>query len=221
MKQKKINTQEIFSLFVGWDDCRPFVEAPFEINGKIYATDLSILIRTDKANCNFQVDNKHELPDVEFSMPNPNTNEFVSFSSNEFEKFKTADEYEYRGKNIECNDCGGQGQVEWNYKKHERLFECPECNGSGFSEERQGRETGRKTFNNSIVKLIDKYFHIKLFYKIFQVASMTRESIWLTYYSEETNQALFKVGDFEILIMPMHIMDDNTEYYDNVLEIKL
>jgi hypothetical protein len=49
MENKKQMLGDIFSLFVGKDQYRPELHKPFQINGKLYATDAYALIRTDIA----------------------------------------------------------------------------------------------------------------------------------------------------------------------------
>ena len=63
---------DVFSLFLGEDKFRPAMHKPFEINGKVYATDAYTLVRTDKANIDFVLDNEHTPPNCEAVIPEVN-----------------------------------------------------------------------------------------------------------------------------------------------------
>lgn len=45
---------------------------------------------------------------------------------------------------IYCEECGGIGEVEWEYKHHTLMADCPECAGSGRLADAIKRKTGRK-----------------------------------------------------------------------------
>lgn len=208
---------DVFSLFLGDDKFRPAMHKPFEINDKVYATDAYTLIRTDKANIDFVLDNDHAPPNCEGVMPESNLNEVLTIEKEMFEPFKTADEYEFAGEDIECETCEGSGEVEWEFEHHTRNFDCPVCEGSGWSEKKRGRKTGGKTFGKSVVKVRDAYFYVSRFYKLVKVRDILGGDICLVAYKNKTSGVLFKVGNCEILLMPVLVESSND--YDAVLNI--
>lgn len=137
---------DVFSLFLGEDKFRPEMHKPFEINGKVYATDAYTLIRTDKANVDFVLDNEHTPPSCEGVVPEVNTSLILILTKEMLEPLKTADEYEFTGKDIECESCEGSGEVEWEFEHYTRDFDCPVCEGSGWVEKK-----------NEVEKLVVKH----------------------------------------------------------------
>jgi hypothetical protein len=216
-EQKKSPIADILNLFIGNDDRRPVFNKPFEVNGKVYATDAHVLIRTDKKNIDFIIDNEHLPPKVEQVIPERNLNEILNINKEMFESLKTADEYEFSGKDIDCKTCDGHGEVEWEFEHYTHDFDCPVCNGSGLSEERRGKKTGGKTFGDSIVKLKDAYFRVRLFYKLIEVKDRAGGDVYLTGYKDKRSGVLFKIGDYEIVIMPLLIEDESE--YEGVLNL--
>ncbi len=208
---------KIFGLFLGHDKIRPAMHTPFEINGKVYATDAFTLIRCDKSRCDFEVNNPYTPPNCEAIMPTPNLNVVLNIDKSIFEQYKTENELEYIGEDIECATCNGFGQVDWEYKNHTKTDDCPDCDGSGFEAEKKAVQTGRKTFGNFRVKLNDTHFRMDYFYKLIKVHDFLGDDIVLLYQSKPTDAVLFKVGDFEIIIMPCPLHDINDT--EGVLEI--
>lgn len=208
---------DVFSLFLGEDKFRPAMHKPFEINGKVYATDAYTLIRTDKANVDFVLDNEHTPPNCEGVIPKVNTSLILSVTKEMLEPLKTADEYEFVGKDIKCETCEGSGQVEWEFEHYTRDFYCPVCEGSGWSEKKRGRKTGGKTFGKCVVNIKGAYFHADKFYKLIKVRDILGGEIELINYSKPTSGVLFKVGVCEIFLMP--VMYGDASDWGGVLNI--
>jgi len=208
---------EVFSLFVGEDELRPAMLKPFEINGKVYATDAYTLVRTDKANVEFVLDNEHTPPNCERIIPEVNTSLILNITKEMFEPLKTADEYEFKGKDNECKTCEGSGKVEWAFEHYTRNFDCPVCAGDGWEEEKKRIKTGKKTFGNCVVKINDAWFHIDKFYKLIKVRDVLGGEIELISYSKSSRGVLFKIGVCEILLMPAIYRDASD--WDAVLNI--
>ena len=214
-KNEKLVLADVFSLFVGGDaKFRPELLKPFEINGKVYATDGIALVRTDKVNIDFVIDNKHKTPNCERVIPEINTSLILSITKEMLEPLKTDDEIEITGKNIDCKTCDGSGTVEWIYESHIREFDCPVCEGSGYSEEERSRKTGGKTFGHFAVNVKGVYFDIDKFYKLVKAREFIGGEIELISYS--TKRMLFKIGVCEILLMPV-IYDESN--WDGVLVV--
>jgi hypothetical protein len=207
----------VFSLFVGDDSFRPVMHSPFEINGKVYATDSFTLIRCDKSYCDFEIANPHRPPDAEAVIPVPNTNQVLNIDKSVFEQYKTEDEYENTGEDVACKVCDGYGLVEWTFEHYYEEDDCPACDGSGFEEEEKAVKTGRKTFGMFRVKLNESYFRMDLFYKLVKAQDILGGDITLIHQSKPTSAVLFKVGFCEILLMPclLHDIDDT----DGILSI--
>lgn len=200
----KTSNEEIFNLFVKDDkdaycELRPFMLKPFEFNGKVYATDGFALISTDKKNIDFILDNEYEPSrNTEEIIPHENISEIINIeqSLEWFERFKTEDEFEKEY----CAECEGHGTTGClEIEKRIKYDICHRCDGDGYIEVK----TGNKIFSNHYVKFKDSCISIKLFYKLIQVRDFTNKEIELIYYSEEKSAILFRVGIFNVLLMPV------------------
>ena len=137
---------DVFSLFCGTDNIRPDMHKPFELKGKIYATDSITLIRCDKSYCDFEINNPETPPDCERIMPDENCNKVLNIDKSIFDKYKNEPMYKYIGKDVECATCHGQGEVDWEFERHTKTFDCPACMGSGLSEEKKSVKIEEKKF---------------------------------------------------------------------------
>ena len=199
--------KDIFNLFVSTDKLRPAMLSPFEINGKIYATNATVLIRCDKSHCDFEITNTEKAPDCERVIPAPNMDVVLNIDRSIFDTYKTEDEWV----EIECDTCDGEGQVEWEFQNYTEDFDCPVCKGDGIKSK---HKTGNKIFRDVGVKLNNSYINIPLFYKLIQIRDMLEEDIHLIYQENPTNPVLFKVGFCEILLMPYMHNYDNKEVWN-------
>ena len=216
---ENVQLADIFNLFVAISTSRPVMLKPFEYNGKVYATDAHALIRTDKANIDFVLENKYPALQLEAIIPASNTSEILRIKNEAFEPIKTEDELEYVGKDVECQKCDGCGDVDWEFEHWTKRFECPQCNGDGLSEKKRIVKTGKKTFGRSIVQLKEAYFNIGLFYSLVRVQDFVGAEIELVHYSDPKKAVLFRVGVFEVLFMPINIFPEQVANYDGVLMI--
>ncbi len=210
---------DVFSMFVSKDYLRPAMCKPFVQNGKVYATDATMVIFIDEKDCDFEVKNEYQekAPNVEAIVPIPNTSKIIYVQQSDFDKFKTEDELEYTGEEINCETCNGEGVVEWEFEHYTKDFDCPKCDGTGYKEEKQQRKTGNKIFGVCRVKVGETYFDMKRFYKLIQVQKVIGGDIELIYSEKPNTIHSFKIGKCTILIMPCPIDDEND--CDGVLNI--
>ena len=199
--------QKAFSLFYHKEHDEPRLQNPFEQNGKFYATDRYVLIRCDSID--FEFKNEYVAPTVEPLIPKPNRRELIDFRQVDFEKYKTIDELSKVGEDVICSDCNGDGEVEWEYEGYTREFECPVCDGSGYSSECKYLPTGVKIVGNATIKLYDALLDIKYFYKLKELQELTGCDVYLVNYTFPTKAILFSCGEFEVIIMPLTYNGDN------------
>ncbi len=202
-------THQILSLFVGNVYAREYLQEPIIKDDKVYATNRNILVAIDKNNCDFISINESISFNPDQLFKESNINETLNIDSLMFEKYKTEDEFKYVGKDVECSECKGKGMVEWKYGRWEREFECPNCDGSGFSERVKKRKTGIKTIGNYYVKIKDCFFKMEHFYKIIQVRDLIGGKIRLIYITNPSSQAIFNVGICKFVIMPTIAPDES------------
>jgi len=217
METKNDNLWDAFALCFGNE--KPLFEKPFELNGKIYSTDGYTLLRCDKKDCGFEVVNPEiEIPNCEAVIPTPNIEIPLKIDENIFEQYKTEIVYEFTGQDIKCETCNGYGEVEWEFQHYTKDFDCPKCDGLGLEQQKKKKPTDKKTFDNeTFVKINEKYFNVKYFYRLIMIQKLIGGDIFLISNMENYKPALFKVGFCEYLIMPLVYSDFMGE--NKVIEI--
>ena len=210
-----MNQLELFKMFCGNDEIRPAMLLPFEWNGKICATDAHKLIRCDKAFLEFELTNPHKGLNTDAAIPKITCNRIVANKLEDFEVFKTADELVKNGKDIECVECDGDGEVEWEYGRHTKTDECPVCDGSGYSSESRLVPNGKKTFEKDAYLTIDGvFFNVNIFIVVFEAQKIIGEDIISLNKVEKNKPALFKIGNYELLIMPVNNNEEDKSLLD-------
>lgn len=210
---------DVFSLFCSDDELRPAMMKPFLQNGKVYATDPWTVIFANQNDIDFDYTNEYleKAPNVEKVIPMPNTSKILNVKIEDFEKYKTEDEYEDTGEDIECKTCDGTGEVEWEFEMWTKDFDCPKCDGTGYSEEKKQRKTGNKTFGVYRVKMGEIYFDMKKFYRLLQVQNLLGCEIELIHSSSPTSIHCFNVGICTVCLMPCPLdRDDDCEGVLNI-----
>jgi hypothetical protein len=199
--KEKTTMEDIFNLFVEKKPenkfcLNPVMLKPFHFNGKVYATDRHSIISTDNGNIDFILDNEYEPINCEKVTPKSNTSEIINItqSSDWFEQFKT----KYEVKEIECNECEGLGVIECCCCRKEN--DCDDCHGTGYFREK----TDNKIFEDACIKFKDAFLDIKLFYKLIRVRDFTKKPIELKHYDGAMDAIVFRVGIFDVLLMPLY-----------------
>lgn len=203
---------DVFKLFVGVNESRQVLHKPFEFKDKVYASDKYTLVRIDKKNCDFVLDNEHPPIKCDNIVPSENMNVVLNIDKSTFEKYKTEDEFEYIGENIDCSTCEENGTVEWKFERWKKEFDCPMCDGSGYSQERRSRKTGNKTFGFKLVNMMGVYFDVNKFYKLIKVHELIGCEIVLISKSNPQSAVLFRIGNCEILLMPYNYENSACDY---------
>lgn len=210
---------DVFSLFLSKDKLRPVLQNPFKNNGKVVATDAYTLIYVNENDCDFEFTNEYEenAPNVDAVIPVINISEKINVLKSDFDAFKIYDEYKNVGEDIKCSECEGEGEVEWEYERWTKTFDCPKCDGEGLEYKSRSIPTGNKTFRVSRVKMKDTYFDMVKFYKLIQVQDVLGGDITLVNYENEKKGFLFKIGICYVLLMPCPLKNDDD--CDGVLNI--
>ncbi len=138
------NEKLFFSRFVynGEFINRACLKEPFERNGFIYASDARIMVRVEKCLCEDSY-NHQGGPEKLPSFPAPESNYKLDLKEL-IEVLKSIPQYEtvaVSGKEAECDECEGRGEVEWTYEdsngeEHFDYFDCPICDGKEKSKPR-------------------------------------------------------------------------------------
>jgi predicted nucleic-acid-binding Zn-ribbon protein len=206
----------VLNVFTGKDELRPWIEKPFFIDNLAIATDCHQLIFFDKKLVAI------ELPLCENQNPQLILNNIpeqrnCNFKLNidEIENcFKTApitDVLKTVGEDIKCSECGGDGEVEWEYESWTKDFECPKCDGDGYESESRQIPTGEKELDKtSLVDVKNSRFSIKMIERLLKVKNLLSETEITLVFQEGENMAnVFRIGKVEILCMPMRKWDND------------
>jgi hypothetical protein len=212
----KTTVEEVFSLFYSTDPLRPGMHWPFVVGNRTYATDGYLMVGCNTDKIDFSYENKEKPIFIDGVIPKVNMQEVLDMDNVEWASLMKADETISKVENVECGHCKGEGKVEDSlyYKKryHTYEYECPVCDGSGLEEEEQEVPTVNKTFGREdLVKLKDSYFYLWRFYTLKKVRDLTGGDVELISYSGSGKAVLFRVGIFEILMMPIIASDDESE----------
>ena len=106
----------------------------------------------------------------------------------------------------ECEECDGDGLVEWSYLNYDKHFDCPKCGGTGSI------KTGKKVIDNSKrLRIGNSAFSLNIINLIVKAAVILNlETIYLVHQTEAYTGSIFQVGDVEILCMP--VQEDNDQH---------
>lgn len=127
---------------------------------------------------------------------------------------------------VECEECGGTGEVYWEYTDnsghtHEHEFDCPVCDGTGESTHQKTKKTGKQIIKEDAVINIGKaYFFAKNVSKL-KVAMdfLDITSVELTYNSPKAPNQFVINDDIRIFLMPI-FFGDNHHNCDAVLDLE-
>ncbi|MGV0964937.1 hypothetical protein [Empedobacter falsenii] len=199
----KNTLHEVFYQFVGNDELRPNMHAPFEVDGIVYATNAFSVIYTEKENCDFDY-NENSIPRIKDVLPSQNnTNQLIDLKLSEFEEYLTEIETSLKQDSCECSECKGSGEVEWEYKYYSKEFECPKCEGFGTIEKSSEVPTGGKIYQEVAIKIKGHTFLLNRIIPLIKTADLLKKDIHLVYYPSEAYRALvFKIDFLTIVVMP-------------------
>ncbi len=156
------NEKELLNLFVDEHDIRPYFREPFlnaNYKGEVWATDGYSLLFVNR-ECLSGEYPTHRLTMPKFigkSCTTVITQDALRVALSECPQ---VDEEIETGKYKKCKECGGSGEVEWEYIdlggfSHQRDFDCPCCDGSGYSDEAITKKTGKKVPDKRACVLVD------------------------------------------------------------------
>lgn len=209
MKKYQFNEQELLSLFYDKEnDMRPDMTAPYLKNGYVCATEAHILIRIKAETLNGEY---NEIGSLNIDFPTDNCNFIIGLQD-----LKTAiasipqiEEEEKVGKDIECEECDGEGEVEWEYRDsdghyHYEYHDCPKCQGDGYISRVKYKKTGRMIPDGDcpirIRRVVIKAEFLEILRKAMEIIGVDEVRC---VHQSSAQPCIFRVDDnIEIIIMP-------------------
>lgn len=209
IRELKWQTFNAVHIFLNDDARTEWMRKAHLHNGFVFATDSYSAIKAPKEFCDFEVAQSEYVSDkIESLLKEPNTDHILKLNINEFEKYKVIDDYDTEEISVECSECEGSGEVEWEYSTHTmytRMDVCPVCDGDGVVDDFTRKLNGDKVFGEFYIGCGNSFFTIKNFHKLALISEMTKEDVHIIYQGENNDVSVFKIGHLEVYIMPIHM----------------
>lgn len=205
----QFNEHELLSLFYDKENfINSDMTAPYLKNGYVCATEAHILIKIKAETLNGEY---KEVQSCNIDWPTDNCNFIVSLQDIEtaLSNIPQVEEEEKVGKDVDCEECDGEGEVEWEYQDksghyHYEDHECPICYGSGYSTRARYKKTGRMIPDMEcpvwIRRVIIKCEFLEILSKAMRLIGVDEVRC---VHQGPTKPCIFRVDDnIEIIIMP-------------------
>lgn len=157
------NETELLEMFTAGDGVRAFTYVPFlhPVYNEVWATDGRVIIRISPDRLNKRYEpvkgcEKLKLPEVLKPCHLSCTYKAIRQA---LDACPLVDEVVTDENDVDCKECGGTGEVEWEYTDdnlhtHYRDFDCPVCGGSGVITHKSETHTGKNVHDeNATVKV--------------------------------------------------------------------
>lgn len=227
--------KKVLNLFVSNDELRPWMQNPFTIKDKIYATNGYALVVFDLVTfvCNNYNTTLNKITDIPiiyqfeedklngvYPLENNLNNTYsINFLKKRFKNVPLIDDFDEEKKIDICTECGGTGVVTYVYEDdgyidHEMDGTCPICDGFSKCEQIVKKPNGKTVLDKNAQCIIgNSIFYVNKIKYILDVAEILGVSKFeLVYQKEEYKASLFKVGEADLLIMPAHNLGNNIAF---------
>lgn len=162
------NDGELLGLFTDYDAIRPYMYTPFfhPTYNEVWATEGHVIIRISPERLNRHYEpvvgcEKLKLPKIQNPCQLSCTLDAIKQA---LDACPLVDEVITEECEEKCKECGGTGDVEWEYTDddlytHYYDFDCPKCDGKGVIRREKEIHTGKKVHDeNAIVKIGNAIF---------------------------------------------------------------
>lgn len=149
MPTKLTNEAQLLALFYDPEYyLRPKMQTPFLSDGLVCATETHRLIMINPKIC----EQEYKPYNIHVSKVVPQSNIDLTLTFAEIksvlERISTEKEMKTVSPEVKCEDCDGDGEVEWTYVdnhgyNHTEFYRCPICHGNGVSVPAKEVPTGR------------------------------------------------------------------------------
>ncbi|EFA42979.1 hypothetical protein HMPREF0645_2615 [Hallella bergensis DSM 17361] len=162
------NETELLEMFTDGDGVRAFTYVPFlhPVYNEVWATEGHVIIRIspDRLNGHYEpVKGCEELKLPKVLKPCHLSCTYKAIRQ-ALDACPLVDEVVTEGNEEECKECGGTGEVEWEYTDdnlhtHYHDFDCPMCGGDGVITHKKETYTGRKVHDEkAVIKFGNTFF---------------------------------------------------------------
>lgn len=202
------------------DDFRPAMKLPWIQGDFVIASDARKIIcfKKELLEGMYMIEDNPKAPDGLRVIPIGSNCDIIFYTNDllmKIHELKFKEKSTYKREIIECNDCNGEGSVNFkycdsNWVDHEINGECPVCDGSGKVELITDIEedTTVESFNN-VLKMNNSYFDDDVMRSLIMAANDLEEPIIkLIYKSDELAAHKFIVGECTICLMPIKFNEE-------------
>lgn len=212
MKTDKETLGAVLKLYLDKDCPNAMLLKPFEQNGYVFACETHFFVKIPAVYLP-GVYPKKDVPNISRINAEGNYERHITVSSLRSKlnhsSIPVRDVFTYQGKDKKCEECY-DGQVEWSYtdrsgSTHSSFFDCPICDGTGYTSRRKWVPTGEKIKDPDApirfepgVKFKHKFLNALL--KTMELLDI-KECIWTTQAPNSVN--IFRLEDITVMIMPV------------------
>ena len=204
------NEAELLSMFCDKNEFRQLLRTPF-LNTKyneVWSTNGRVFIGINPEILTKEYPKGElSLPKLEFPCEKTITIEALNKS---LEACPLVDEEVVIQGAVKCKECDGSGEVYWEYKDnhlhtHERIFDCPICDGTGEMEHEKTKKTGKKVIADDAVIMVGNAY---IFAKYLQTLKQAMDflniaSVKITHNSPKGASEFVVNDDIRIIIASM------------------
>lgn len=204
----------IFEMFCGQDELRLDFMTPFKQGDNYYATDGHALICVP---CSIvKLDYKEqETPNCKAVMPTDHTCSLPIPVKELRAKLTPVMVDEMKSKMEKCNECGGDGEVEYEYWTSKKTYtmdaDCPICEGEGSVG--KDKPTGNKIPDPEAMYQIDGVlFGYEYLDRLIKVCELLDVDAAVKVAGAENKGNLFLCSDVKVLIMPRVLIEKDAQF---------
>lgn len=204
------NEAELLNKFCDVFHVKPLLRTPFlntEYN-EVWSTDGRVFIGINPEILTKEYPKgEHPFPKLEFPCEKTITIEALNKA---FNSCPMVDEEVVVEDAVECEECDGSGTVYWEYtdnhgNTHERLMDCPICNGEGEIEPCKTKKTGKKIIaEDTVVEVRNAHFFANQL-RLLKTAMeyLNADTVKMTHNDPKGANEFIISKDIRIIIMPM------------------
>lgn len=204
------NEAELLNKFCDVFHVKPLLRTPFLNTGynEVWSTDGYVFIGINpEILAKEYPKGKLPFPKLEFPCEKTITIEALNKA---FNSCPMVDEEVVVEDAVECEECDGNGEVYWEYtdnhgNTHERLMDCPICNGEGEIEPCKTKKTGKKIIaEDTVVEVgIAHFFANRLLLLKTAMEYLNVDTIKMTHNDPKGANEFIISKDIRIIIMSM------------------
>lgn len=211
----KNNYDKILAMFISNDETlTSYIQKPFTIDENVFCTDTIQFVFFNKSllsdfeNINEQLENiKQNVLKV---IPLNNMYKALSLEllTEAISAVPLVDDFDIKTEEGICDACYGTGDVDFtfehNFKDYELEGECPICEGTGKSIQKEEILNGKKVLDpEANIQILSSTFRIKYVLKLKEIAELLNEKhIYILHHLSNMGCTVFKIGEVNILLMP-------------------